>query len=86
MTFEEPRISSINYLDPEAIYALIIRDLCGERYHRQFNEADRAHLAEFLGLASQEGLTYERFNELLLLLEQDRVGHPAGCGRLGMTR
>lgn len=76
MTFEEPRISSINYLDPEAIYALVIRDLCGERYYRQFGEADRAHLAEFLGLARQEGLTYERFNELLLLLEQDRVSEP----------
>ena|SRR5271157_217369 len=76
MTFDEPRIRSINYLDPQAIYLLIVRDLCGEKYHRQFNEADRTHLAEFLGLANQEGLTYERFNELLLLLEQDRVSEP----------
>jgi hypothetical protein len=29
-----------------------------------------------LKLASQEGITYERFNELLLLLEQDRVSEP----------
>lgn len=76
MTFDEPRISSINYLDPEAIYGLIVRDLCGERYHRKFDESDRGHLAEFLELASQEGITYERFNELLLLLEQDRVSEP----------
>jgi hypothetical protein len=76
MTFDEPRLNSINYLDPEAIYGLVVRDLCGEKYHRPFNDADRAHLAEFLGLASQEGLTYERFNELLLLLEQDRVAEP----------
>jgi hypothetical protein len=76
MTFDEPRISSINYLDPEAVYNLIVRDLCGEKYHRLFNDTDRVHLSEFLGLTAQEGLTYERFNELLLLLEQDRVSEP----------
>jgi hypothetical protein len=76
MTFDEPRLNSINYLDPESIYGLVVRDLCGEKYHRPFSDADRAHLAEFLELASQEGLTYERFNELLLLLEQDRVAEP----------
>jgi hypothetical protein len=53
MTFDEPRISSINYLNPEAVYALMIQDLCGEKYHRQFNETDRGHLADFLGLAIQ---------------------------------
>lgn len=76
MTFDEPRISGINYLEPEVIYSLIVGDLCGEKYYRRFNDSDRAHLKEFLSLVSQEGLTYERFNELLLLLEQDRVSEP----------
>jgi hypothetical protein len=73
MTFGEQRIDSVNYLDPAAVYSLIVRDLCGERYHREFGESDRRNLTEFLALADTEGLTYERFNELLLLLEQDRV-------------
>jgi hypothetical protein len=76
MVFDEPRISSIDYLDPGKIYSLIVCDLCGEKYHRPFNESDRAHLQQFLRLANQEGLTYERFNELLLLLDQDRVSEP----------
>lgn len=76
MTFDEQRISSINFLDPAAMYLLIVKDLCGERYHRPFDESDRAHLTEFLTVTSREGLTYERFNEWLLLLEQDRVSEP----------
>lgn len=76
ITFDEPRISAVNYLDPAALYQLVVRDLCGEKYHRQFNEMDRLHLTEFLKLASPGGLTYGRFNELLLLLEQDRVSEP----------
>ncbi|MGA8145082.1 MAG: hypothetical protein WB987_14440, partial [Candidatus Acidiferrales bacterium] len=76
MTFNESGISSINYLDPKTVYNLIVKELCGEKYHRAFNDSDQSHLSEFLGLADQEGLTYERFNELLLLLEQDRVSHP----------
>jgi hypothetical protein len=73
MNFEEARISGGNYLNPEAIYSLIVRDLCGEQYHRTFSEVDQRHISDFLTMASREGLTYERFNELLLLLEQDRV-------------
>jgi hypothetical protein len=76
MRFEEPRINTANFLDPQAVYLLIVEDLCGEKYHRPFNETDRAHLTRFLKLASQEGLTYERFNELLLLVDQDRVSEP----------
>jgi Txe/YoeB family toxin of Txe-Axe toxin-antitoxin module len=73
MQFTEPAIASIDYLEPKAIYHLIVGELCGEKYHREFNEVDRRHLAEFLQLTDRDGITYERFNELLLLLEQDRV-------------
>jgi hypothetical protein len=76
MEFSEATITSINYLDPQAIHSLIVRELCGEKYHRPFNEEDRAHLAEFLASANIGGLAYEGFNELLLLLEQDRVSEP----------
>lgn len=76
MTFDEPRINSTNYLDPHAVYLLIVKDLCGEKYHRECADSDRRNLTEFLALAGKEGITYERFNELLLLLDQDRVSEP----------
>jgi hypothetical protein len=73
MTFDEPRIKSANCSDPEALYKLIVTDLCGERYYRPFSETDRNHLTEFLAAANKTGISYATFNELLLLLEQDRV-------------
>jgi hypothetical protein len=71
--FDELRISRINPRDPKALYHLVVTDLCGERYHRQFEDLNLSHIQAFIAISSVEGLNYEQFNKLLLLFEQDRV-------------
>jgi hypothetical protein len=71
--FDELRISRINPRDPKALYQLVVTDLCGERYHREFEDLNLSHIQAFIAISSVEGLNYEQFNELLLLFEQDRI-------------
>lgn len=73
MEFEESRISATNVRDPQSLYELIVRDLCGERYFRRFDEKIRPQIQAFIAISSTDGLNYEQFNELLLLFDQDRV-------------
>ncbi len=73
MVFEDSRIEALNVTEPRALYQLVVEELCGEKYHAPFNDATAVQLSRFLSLAKTEGLNYAQFNELLLLLDQDRV-------------
>jgi hypothetical protein len=90
MKFEESRLSVIDARDPESLYKLIVGDLCGERYYRQFDDKIGSQVRAFIATVDIAGLNYEQFNELLLLFDQDRVGRtffefffdPNGCVKL----
>ncbi len=73
MRFDEPRIKVLDLKDPEVAYKLIAEDLCGETYYGALTPHIKAQVSSVLKMAESEGLNYEQFNELLLLLDQDRV-------------
>ena len=73
MHFEDLRIASLNARDPECLYRLIVTDLCGEKYFRDFDTRIKPQIEAFISISSSDGLNYEQFNELLLLFDQDRV-------------
>ena len=73
MNFQDEKISKINLNDDDSIFQIIVGDLCGERYYKQLLNADKELLSKLLAKARNEGLNYAQFNELLLLLDQDRV-------------
>jgi hypothetical protein len=73
MRFDEPRIKALDLKDPDVAYKLIAEDLCGESYYGALNLHIKSQVSSVLRMAESEGLNYEQFNELLLLLDQDRV-------------
>jgi hypothetical protein len=75
MEFEDVEISSIGQpTSPAAASRLIIRHLCGKNYDRYLSKEDKKLLSILLNNAEKNGLNYTQFNELLLLLNQDKVG------------
>lgn len=73
MNFRDARIERIDTTDPQALYHLIVEDLCGEIHYKEFEEDDRLKIKRFLEITAAEGLNHAQFNELLLILNQDRV-------------
>jgi hypothetical protein len=73
MRFEELRIKKIDLKDPAAAYKLLAEDLCGETYYAKISPTTESQISKVLKMADSDGLNYEQFNELLLLLDQDRV-------------
>jgi hypothetical protein len=73
MEFEDSRIQLADVKEPESIYKLVVEDLCGEKYYAPFGDITKEQLSKFLKRVDTEGLNYAQFNELLLLLDQDRV-------------
>jgi len=75
MEFEDDEIRSIVLpTSPAAASRLIIRHLCGKNYDRDLPEEDKKLLSKLLDNVEKNGLNYTQFNELLLLLNQDKVG------------
>lgn len=73
MKFEDEVIKNINIKDVYSVSKMIIEHLCGEKYYKEPSEDDRKLLEALLCKANKNDLGYEQFNELLLLLDQDRV-------------
>jgi hypothetical protein len=73
MEFEDSRLDGIDVNSPESLYKLVVEDLCGEKYYAPFTESIALQISSFIQRARVEGLNYAQFNELLLLLDQDRV-------------
>jgi hypothetical protein len=76
MHFEELRIKQVDLKRPESAYKLLAGDLCGETYYATLTSTAASQISKVLKMADSDGLNYEQFNELLLLLDQDRVSRP----------
>lgn len=76
MNFEDEEIEKLNLTNADDIEKLIIVYLCGEKYYKPLSKNDKSSLATLLVNAKQNGLNYQQFNELLLLLNQGRVRKP----------
>lgn len=73
MKFEDGVIEKLDLTSVDDIVQLVIEHLCGEKHYKPLSEGDRKLLKDLLNNAKRRGLNYEQFNELLLLLNQDRV-------------
>lgn len=76
MRFIEETIERITQDDEKGIYKMIVKYLCGEIYYKKlsnFEEKEAGLLSNLLNKMQTQGINYAQFNELLLLLEQDRV-------------
>ena len=74
MKFVDEEITYVDWLDANDVARLIIKFLCGETYFLRISESDKKLIENLMGKAKKKGLNYEQFNELLLLLNQDRIG------------
>jgi hypothetical protein len=74
MKFEDKGIESLDLTCVDNFSRLIIKCLCGEEYYQSFSDDDRKLIGDLINHARTNGLNYEQFNELLLLLNQDRIG------------
>ena len=75
MKFEDIEISNAEPLTSPAIASrLIIKYLCGKNYDRHLSKEDKRLLSMLLADVERSGLNYTQFNELLLLLSQDKLG------------
>lgn len=73
MKFQDVEIDKLDLAKVDDIFHLIVECLCGERHYGMLPEQDRTLLQDLVSNARTNGLNYEQFNELLLLLNQDRV-------------
>lgn len=74
MEFEDTEINALNLQSLENICLLIVKYLCGENFDPQSFEKDESLLLALISNVKERGLDYRQFNELLLLLNQDKVG------------
>ena len=74
MKFIDEEITHVDWLDANDVVRLIIRFLCGETYFLKISESDKMLIENLMKKAKKKGLNCEQFNELLLLLNQDRIG------------
>lgn len=76
MNFIDELIERIKQDDMNGIYKMIVKYLCGEKYYKKlsnFEETEIGLLSNLLSKMQTQGINYAQFNELLLLLDQDRV-------------
>jgi hypothetical protein len=73
MVFRDNEIERINLNDIDRVYKMIVRGLCGEIYYKELSSEEKTLLSSLLSEAKAGGLNYAQFNELLLLLNQDRL-------------
>lgn len=76
MRFIDETIERIDQDDVNGIYKMIVKYLCGENYYKKlsnFEETEIGLLSNLLSKMQTQGINYAQFNELLLLLDQDRV-------------
>lgn len=74
MEFEDVETSNIDLESLENFCLLIIKYLCGKDYDPKLLKRDEKLLSVLRDNAKERGLDFRQFNELLLLLNQDKVG------------
>jgi hypothetical protein len=73
--FEDTETSGIKLpTSTDVTLRLIIKCLCGRSYDPHLSKEDERLLSTLLDNAQKNGLNYTQLNELLLLLNQDKVG------------
>lgn len=73
MKFRDIEVEQLDLTKVEEVFRLIVKYLCGEKYYPQLSQDESELLGVLVANANAEGINYEQFNELLLLLNQDRV-------------
>ena len=72
MNFGDEIIESYDLSKLDNIYEMIIENLCGEIHYKPLGE-EKDLLKSSISKMEEEGLNYAQFNELLLLMNQDRI-------------
>jgi hypothetical protein len=73
MYFRDNEIEKLNLTNAQDLASLIVKYLCGKTYELVLSEENKILLSELTKNAITNGLNYRQFNELLLLLNQDKV-------------
>ena len=72
MKFRDQEVRRLDLTDPRQVRQLLLRDFCTKNVPR-LSRVDEALLHTLLRRAAAKGVGFEQFNELLLLLKQNRV-------------
>ena len=73
MIFHDAQVRALDLTSPLGIQELIEVHLCGYPQRSQLSPSDENLLQEFVNKAGPAGITFQQLNELLLVLNQDRV-------------
>ncbi|MBN2128817.1 MAG: hypothetical protein JW741_04945, partial [Sedimentisphaerales bacterium] len=76
MDFEDPEVARLDLTDPEELRDLVVRLLCARHTPSDLDAGQRHLLIQLIDSATANPITYCRFNELLLALNQHRVCEP----------
>jgi hypothetical protein len=71
MVIKEPQVEALDLTSPEDFVRLIVEFFCTKPVQR--SEQEEQLIGSLLGRGRGQGLNYEQFNELLLVLRQNRV-------------
>jgi len=71
--FTEDKVFNIQIDNPDALAQLVIEYLCSEKYHPTIIEHEKDLIKRWLENAKKNSINFNQFNELLLLLNQDKV-------------
>lgn len=75
MIFGDEEVEKLRSSVVDDVVRLIVEYLCGEKYYKPLSKDDKKLIKSMVNKINQEGcLNYEQFNELLLLLNQGRMG------------
>jgi len=74
MDFKDEEIDSLDLTKVDDFVELIVKYLCGEACSQTISDEDKNLVTNLIQKAREDGLNYEQFNELLLLLNQSRIG------------
>lgn len=73
MIFHDDQVANLDLKTPDGVQKLIEIHLCGHPTAADLIPSDKELLSEFIQKALPAGVTFQQFNELLLVLNQDRV-------------
>ena len=73
--FRDAQVEALDLSTSADVQELIEVHLCGRPANAELTPSDQELLSAFVEKAREAGVTFEQFNELLLVLNQDRVSH-----------
>lgn len=73
MEFKDIEVNNLKLEDLYDFAQLVVKYLCNEEYCKPFSKNEVNLLQKLISLAKSDGFSYQQFNELLLLLEQDII-------------